>query len=107
MRLPTSHSSLYDLNPGYLTMGFAEANPRQLAPTVGMTQVGIMISAVPPSATVDSTTSPTLDTSMARAESDLFGSPGFIAHLPILRSVFADRRTDVDLTFDMFQIYVS
>src|SRR4051812_22254238 len=29
MRSPTSHSPPYDLNPGYLTMGFSEANPRQ------------------------------------------------------------------------------
>ena len=28
-------------------MGFAEANPRQLAPTVGKTHVGFTISAVP------------------------------------------------------------
>src|SRR3954470_5155129 len=41
-------------NPGYLTMGFAEADRRQLAPYVGTTQVGITISAVPSSASHDS-----------------------------------------------------
>src|SRR3954465_15419624 len=34
-------------NPGSLTMGFAGVHPRQLAPSVGTTQVGITISAVP------------------------------------------------------------
>ena len=33
-------------NPGSLTMGFAGVHPRQLAPSVGTTQVGITISAV-------------------------------------------------------------
>src|SRR4051812_2921089 len=42
------------INPGSLTMGFAEADPRQLAPSVGTTQVGITISAVPSSANHDS-----------------------------------------------------
>src|SRR4051812_559728 len=37
-------------NPESLTMGFAEADPRQLASYVGTTQVGITISAVPSSA---------------------------------------------------------
>ena len=41
-------------NPGSLTMGLAEADPRQLAPSVGTTQVGIMISAVPSSASYNS-----------------------------------------------------
>src|SRR3954470_22947539 len=36
--------------PGSLTMGFAGVDPRQLAPSVGITQVGITISAVPSSA---------------------------------------------------------
>ena len=35
-------------NPGSLTMGFAGVNPRQLAPSVGTTQVGITISASRP-----------------------------------------------------------
>src|ERR1041385_7064805 len=43
-------------NPGSLTMGFAGVYPRQLAPSVGTTQVGITISAVPPSADQDSRT---------------------------------------------------
>src|ERR1041385_3589088 len=43
-------------NPGSLTMGFAEADPRQLVPSVGTTQVGITILAVPPSADQDSRT---------------------------------------------------
>src|ERR1041384_7301408 len=37
-------------NPGSLTMGFAGVDPHQLAPSVGTTQVGITISAVPSSA---------------------------------------------------------
>src|ERR1041385_1764587 len=43
-------------NPGSLTMGFAGVDPHQLAPSVGTTQVGITISAVPPSADQDSRT---------------------------------------------------
>src|SRR3954469_6551006 len=43
-------------NPGYLTMGFADANPRQLAPTVGKTQVGITILAGPSPFIFNSTT---------------------------------------------------
>src|SRR4051812_10493973 len=42
------------INPGSLTMGFAEADPRLLVPSVGTTQVGITISAVPSSANHDS-----------------------------------------------------
>src|SRR3954463_6914204 len=38
-------------NPGSLTMGFAGVDPRQLAPSMGTTQVGITISAVPSPAT--------------------------------------------------------
>jgi hypothetical protein len=41
-------------NPGSLTMGFAGVDPRQLAPSVGTTQVGITISAVPSSASYNS-----------------------------------------------------
>src|SRR3954466_3004734 len=51
---PTCSFSM--INPGSLTMGFAEADPCQLAPSVGTTQVGITISAVPPSANQDSRT---------------------------------------------------
>src|ERR1041384_5706984 len=36
-------------NPESLTMGFAGVDPRQLAPSVGTTQVGTTISAVPSS----------------------------------------------------------
>src|SRR4051812_33427418 len=41
-------------NPGSLTMGFARVDPRQLASSVGTTQVGITISAVPSSASHNS-----------------------------------------------------
>src|ERR1044072_7751683 len=41
-------------NPGSLTMGFAGVDPHQLAPSVGTTQVGITISAVPSSASHNS-----------------------------------------------------
>src|SRR4051812_4508705 len=41
-------------NPGSLTMGFVGVDPRQLAPYVGTTQVGITISAVPSSASHNS-----------------------------------------------------
>src|ERR1043165_567861 len=41
-------------NPGSLTMGFAGVDPRQLAPFVGTTQVGITISVVPSSASHNS-----------------------------------------------------
>ena len=37
-------------NPGSLAMGFSGVDPRQFAPSVGTTQVGITISAVPSSA---------------------------------------------------------
>src|SRR3954468_23726794 len=68
-------------NPGSLTMGFAEADPRQLAPSVGTPHVGITISAASsptpvktatPSASIDSTT---------RTDFGLFGSLSFMAHL--------------------------
>src|SRR3954464_12757357 len=49
---PTCAISL--TNPGSLTMEYAEADPRQLAPSVGTTQVGITISAVLSSASHDS-----------------------------------------------------
>src|SRR3954466_6277713 len=41
-------------NLGSLTMGFSGVDPRQLAPSVGTTQVGITISAVPSPATHNS-----------------------------------------------------
>src|ERR1041385_6592892 len=43
-------------NPGSLTMGFAGVDPHQLALSVGTTQVGITISAVPTSTDQDSRT---------------------------------------------------
>src|ERR1041384_736958 len=41
-------------NPGPLTTGFSGGDPRQLAPSVGTTQVGITISAVTSSASRNS-----------------------------------------------------
>src|ERR1041385_2680471 len=41
-------------NPGSLTMGIAGVHPRQLAPSMGTTQVGITISVVPSSASHNS-----------------------------------------------------
>src|ERR1043165_7909251 len=41
-------------NPGSLTMGFSGVDPRQLAPSMGTTQVEITISAVPSSASRNS-----------------------------------------------------
>ena len=82
-------------------------DPRQLAPTVGKTQVGFTISAVPSPAVDNLATSSALDASMAQPESDLFGSLGFIAHLPILQSIFANLHTVADLTFDGYRIYIN
>src|SRR3954470_3286706 len=76
------------INPGSLTMGFAEADPRQLAPSVGTSQVGIMISAAPSLASIKTATPSTLFDSTTRTDSNLFGSPGFVAHLPTFRSAF-------------------
>ena len=88
-------------------MGFTEADPRQFAPTVGKTQVGFTISAVPPPTVDNSVTLSALDASMARAESDLFGSLGFIAHLPILQSIYSDLHAGVDLSFGGYWIYLN
>ena len=88
-------------------MGFAEADPRQLAPSVGTSQVGITITTAPSSASIKSTTPPALDDSMARADSDLFGSLSFVAHLPTLRPAFADLRAGIDLTFGGYHIYIN
>src|SRR3954469_7234280 len=87
-------------NPGYLTMGFAGVNPRQLAPIVGTAQVGNAISAVSPSssASMDPT---------SQADSDLFGSLGFTAHLLTLRPAFADLRSGVNLIFGAYRIYIN
>src|ERR1041385_3809167 len=46
-------------NPGSLTTGFAGVHPRQLAPSVGTTQVGITISTVPSPASHNSRASST------------------------------------------------
>ena len=35
------------INPGYSTQGFAESQPRQLAPSVGRTRAGLNVSAAP------------------------------------------------------------
>src|SRR4051812_12940055 len=88
-------------------MGFAEDDPRQLAPSVGTSQVVITISASPSPAPNKSMTPPALVDSMTRAYSDLFGSLGFMAHLPILRPAFADLHTGIDLTFGGYQIYIN
>ena len=37
----------------------------------------------------------------------MFGSLGFIAHLPILQSIFSDLHTGADLTFGGYRIYVN
>ena len=79
-------------------MGFAVVHPRQLAPSVGKKQVGSTVSAVP---------SPAIDNPATQMESALFGSLGFVAHLPILQSIFADLHADADLTFGGFRIYVN
>src|SRR3954468_11522422 len=61
-------------NPGSLTMGFAGADPRPLAPSVGPTQVGITISAVP---------SPASHNPRARTRSNPLEEFKFIANLSI------------------------
>src|SRR3954467_9332387 len=78
-------------NPGSLTMGFAGADPRQLAPSVGTAQVGTAISAASSSASINAATPSTLIDSTTRANSDLFGSLDFMAHLPAFRPTFADQ----------------
>ena len=89
-------------------MGLGVIEPRQLAPTVGTKQVGSMVSTVP-SSTLDNSATPAtkLDESAARMESILFGSLGFVPHLPILQSIFADLDAGADLTFGGFRIYVN
>ena len=44
--LPARHLSP-SINPGYSTQGFAEPQPRQLAPSVGRTRAGFNVSAAP------------------------------------------------------------
>src|SRR4051812_25003252 len=94
-------------NPGSLTMGFAEADPRQLAPSVGTAQVGITISAASSSTSTNTATSSTLIIYTTRADSDLFGSLGFMAHLPAFRSAFVGLRSGINLTFGAYQIYIN
>ena len=86
-------------------MGFAEANSHQLVPTVGTKKFGATISAVP--AITEPATSAALGINTNRAESDLFESPGFIVHLPILRSAFTDLRPGVYLTFGEHRIHIN
>src|SRR4051812_16686727 len=86
-------------NPGSLTMGFAEVDPHQLAPSVGTAQVGNAISAASSSsALIDST---------ALARSNPFESLGFTAHLPALQPVFTDLHSGVNLIFGAYRIYIN
>src|SRR3954469_17963243 len=94
-------------NPGSLNMGFAGADPRQLAPSVGTAQIGIAISAASSSASINTATPSTLIDSTTRADSDLFGSLGYMAHLPTFRPAFADLRPGINLTFGAYQIYIN
>ena len=94
-------------NQGSLTMGFPGADPRQLAPSVGTTQVRIAISTASSPAAIEAATPTALIDSMTRADSDLFGSLGFMVHLPAFRLAFADLRTGVNLTFGAYQIYIN
>ena len=85
----------------------------QLAPTVGKKQVGSMVSTVPPSTPDNSaistsalensaTPATNLGDSTAQMESIMFDSLGFVPHLPILQSIFADLDTGADLIFGGF-----
>src|SRR3954465_9834333 len=87
------------INPGYLTMGFAGADPRQLAPTVGTAEVGNAISAV--------SSSPTLTGSTTATGSNLFESLGFPAHLPAPKPVFTNLPSGVNHIFGAYQIYIN
>src|ERR1041385_6357593 len=96
-------------NPGSLAMGFAGVNPRQLAPSVGTAQVGRTISAASStySTPTGATTSPALYDPTTQAESDLFGSLGFTAHLSTLRPIFADLRSGINLIFGAYRMYIN
>src|SRR3954467_12024860 len=87
-------------NPGSLTMGFAGVDPRQLAPSMGTAQVGNAISAA------SSTSSAPIDSTI-QADSDLFGSLGFTAHLSTLQPVFADLRSGINLILGAHRIYIN
>ena len=82
-------------------MGLAEANPRQLAPTVGKTKVGFTISAVPSSTTDNSATSSTIQT-----RTDLLGTLKLTAYFPISRSNAPDRHASPIQAFGGFQNYI-
>src|SRR4051794_29888653 len=86
--------SSLQLNPGFPTMGFAEVNPRQLAPTVGTRQVGITISVAPPSANRKSRT---------RARSNPLEELRFIASLSIAPPRALDRRLRQNQSFGDYQ----
>src|ERR1041384_7213454 len=87
-------------NPGSLIMGFAGVDPRQLAPSVGTTQVGNTISTVP-------SASPAIVDPTTQVESNLFESLGFMTHLSTLRPVFTDLRSGINLIFGAYQIYIN
>ena len=90
-------------------MGFAGIDPRQLAPSMGTTQVGSAISAASSTSSTpaNAMTPPALIDPTTQAESDLFGSLGFTAHLSTLQPVFADLRSGINLTFGAYQIYIN
>ena len=89
-------------------MGFVVINPRLLAPTVGIKQVGSTVSTVPsPAIDNPATSTTTLDDSATQMESALFGSLGFVTHVSTLQSIFADLHVGADLTFGGFRIYVN
>src|ERR1041384_3735291 len=96
-------------NPGSLTMGFAGVHPRQLAPSVGTAQVGNAILAASPASSTpaDAITSPAPFDLTTQAESDLFGSLRFTAHLSTLRPIFADLRSGINLIFGAYRIYIN
>src|SRR3954462_3115541 len=77
-------------NPGSLTMGFAGADPRQLAPSVGTAHVGSAISAASLPTPTDASTPATLIDSTTQADSDMFGFVGFTTHLSTFQTTFAD-----------------
>ena len=97
------------INPRSLTMGFFEVDPRQLAPSVGTAQVGSAISAASStsSAPANAMTPSTLIDSTTQADSDLFGSLSFTAHLSTFRPVFVDLRSGINLIFGAYQIYIN
>src|SRR3954463_7658669 len=96
-------------NPGSLTMGFAGVDPRQLAPSVGTAQVGNAISAAPSASStlIGATASPAPINQTNQAESNLFESLGFTAHLSTLQPVFADLRSGINLIFGAYQVYIN